>query len=114
MGSFGNTAINRPIVPARSHYDDGETGGMIICTGIEALGENLSQCLFVHHKPHMLCPDANPGRRGGKPATTLLSYGTSLMQDLNIKIGITQSSYKGGNRIELARDVVYMRVCVNQ
>jgi hypothetical protein len=27
----------------------------------EVLGENLLQCRFVHHKPHMLCPDANPG-----------------------------------------------------
>jgi hypothetical protein len=35
----------------------------------EILGENLPQCRFVHHKPHMLCPDANPGRRGGKPAS---------------------------------------------
>jgi hypothetical protein len=25
----------------------------------------------------MLCPDANPGRRGGKPATNRLSYGTA-------------------------------------
>jgi hypothetical protein len=23
------------------------------------------------------CPDANPGRRGGKPATNRLSYGTA-------------------------------------
>jgi hypothetical protein len=25
----------------------------------------------------MLCLDANPGRRGGKPATNRLSYGTA-------------------------------------
>jgi hypothetical protein len=45
----------------------------------KVLGENLSQCCFVHHKPHMLCPDANPGRRGGKPATNRLSYGTASL-----------------------------------
>jgi hypothetical protein len=43
----------------------------------EVLGEILPQCRFVHHKPHMLCPDANPDRRGGKPATNRLSYGTA-------------------------------------
>jgi hypothetical protein len=43
----------------------------------EVLGENLPQCRFVHHKPHMLYRDTNQGRRGGKPATNRLSYGTA-------------------------------------
>jgi hypothetical protein len=43
----------------------------------EVLGENLSQCRFVHHKPHML-PGHEPGRRGWKPATNRLSCGTAL------------------------------------
>jgi hypothetical protein len=43
----------------------------------ELLGENLPQCSFVHHDPHMFCPDANPGSRGGRPATNLLSYDTT-------------------------------------
>jgi hypothetical protein len=49
----------------------------------EELGENLPQCRFVQHKPHMLCPDANPGRRGGKPATNRLSYGTAIPTTLS-------------------------------
>jgi hypothetical protein len=46
-----------PIVPAPGDYDDGEIGGMI-----GMIGENLPQCRFVHHKPHML-----PGREPGPP-----------------------------------------------
>jgi hypothetical protein len=38
----------------------------------EVLGENLPQCHFVHHKSHVTWP----GRRGEKPATNRLSYGT--------------------------------------
>jgi hypothetical protein len=65
------STTNRRIVPTPGDYDDwlGET---------EVLGENLSQRYFVHHKPRMLCPDVNPGRRGGKPATNNLSYGHGL------------------------------------
>jgi hypothetical protein len=52
----------------------------------EALGENLAQCCFVHHKPHMLCPDANPGSRSGKPENNRLSYGTATLRSNNSKL----------------------------
>jgi hypothetical protein len=47
---------------------------------IEVLGENLPQCHFVHHKPHMLPWRENPGRRAGKLETNRLSYGTAFLQ----------------------------------
>jgi hypothetical protein len=53
-----------------------------LASEIEVLGENLPQFHFVHHKSNMLCPDANPGRRGEKPATNRLSYGTAKADNL--------------------------------
>jgi hypothetical protein len=50
----------------------------------EVLGENLTQCRFVHHKAW--CLDTNPGRHGGKPATNRLSYGTASNVDLKVLI----------------------------
>jgi hypothetical protein len=48
--------------------------------GTEILGENLPQCRFVHRKPHMFRPDANPDRRGGKLTINRLSYDTAFFQ----------------------------------
>jgi hypothetical protein len=59
LGPLGTATTNRPIVPAPGDYDDGEISGM---TGreTEVLRENVPQCRFVHHKPHVL-----PGREPG-------------------------------------------------
>jgi hypothetical protein len=62
LGPLGTAATNRPIVPAPGDYDDGEIGGMMVGRETEVRGENLPQCRFVHHKPHML-----PGREPGSP-----------------------------------------------
>jgi hypothetical protein len=47
-------------VAAPADYDDGEIGRMMIGRGTEILGENLPQCRFVYHKPHML-PEREAG-----------------------------------------------------
>jgi hypothetical protein len=53
LGPLGIAATERSIVPVPGDYDDGETG-KIIGRGNQVVGENLPQCRFVHHKPHML------------------------------------------------------------
>jgi hypothetical protein len=56
---LGTAATNRPIVPAPGDYEDGEIGGMM-AEETEVLWENLPQCRFVHHTPHMP-PRREPG-----------------------------------------------------
>jgi hypothetical protein len=77
LGPLGTAATNMSIVPPPGDYDDGEIGGMMIGRWTKVPGENLPQCRFLRHKPHMLCPDANPDRRDGEPATNRLNYGTT-------------------------------------
>jgi hypothetical protein len=78
----GTAATNRPIVPTPDDYYDGQFGGMID-RGNRSTGENLPQYHFLHHKSHMLCPGANQGRRGRKPETNRLSYGTAIIIQIN-------------------------------
>jgi hypothetical protein len=78
LGTLHTTVTNGPVLPAPGDYDDGEKLGEWLLVGeTEVLGQNLSQYRFVHQKPHMYCPDAKPGRRGGNTATNLLSYRTA-------------------------------------
>jgi hypothetical protein len=86
LGPLGTAATNRPTVPTPGDYEDGEIGGMMIGR------ENLPQCRYVDHKPHMLCPHANPGRRGGKPSTNRLSYGTAFSEMIPRSLGYIQLS----------------------
>jgi hypothetical protein len=45
----------------------------------EALGENLPQRHFVHHKmPHDQTRARTPDHSGGKPATKCLNYGAAI------------------------------------
>jgi hypothetical protein len=47
------------------------------------------------------CPDVNPGRRGGKPATNRLSYGTAIFINYcsinlreTVKVGVKELHFQ--------------------
>jgi hypothetical protein len=68
LGPLGTAATNRPFLPALGDYDDGEIGGMIGRENRSTRRKPVPVPLCPPQTPHAY-PDANPGRRGGKPAT---------------------------------------------
>jgi hypothetical protein len=78
LGPLGTATTSRPIVPAPGDYDDGEIGGTMIGRGKRSTRRKPAPApLCPTQTPHA-CPDANPGRRDGKPAPNRLNYGTAL------------------------------------
>jgi hypothetical protein len=59
---------------------------MVLAGETEVLGENLRRRHFAHHKSHLPDPGANPGHRGGKPATNRFSYGAAGNDDVKLKV----------------------------
>jgi hypothetical protein len=78
LDALDSAATSRPIVPAPHDYDDGEVGGMNDWQGKPKYSEKTCPSAALFTNP-TCCPDANPGRRGGKPATNRLSYGTACI-----------------------------------
>jgi hypothetical protein len=74
LGTLGTAATNRPIGPAQGDYDDGEIGG-ITGRGNRSTRRKTCPNATLSTQNPTCCPDANPGRRGGKPTTNRLSYG---------------------------------------
>jgi hypothetical protein len=78
LGPFGTAAINWPIVPALGDNDDGEIGGIMIGRGNRSIRRKPTLVPFYPPQTPTCCPEANPDRRGGKPGTNRMSYGTAL------------------------------------
>jgi hypothetical protein len=77
LGQLGTVATNRPIVPAA------KIGGMIGRGKPKYYKKTFPNAALSTTNP-TCCLDANPGRRGGKPASNPLNYGTVMYHDLGI------------------------------
>jgi hypothetical protein len=77
LGPLSTAATNRPTVPAPDDYDDGEID-VIIGKGNRITRRKLAPSAALSTTNPTCSPDANPGRRGVKPATNRLSYGMAI------------------------------------
>jgi hypothetical protein len=77
LGPLGTAATNRPIVPAPDDYDDGQISGMMIGRGNRSTCRKPAPVPFRPPQTAHAAPDAEQGRRGGKPTTNCWSYGTA-------------------------------------
>jgi hypothetical protein len=69
LSQLGTVATVRSIVPAprwEMRKIVGQTVGCELAGEIEAIGENLPQIHFIHHKSHMIWPVFEPGRWEGE------------------------------------------------
>jgi hypothetical protein len=78
LGPIDTTATNRPIVPAPGEYGVGEIGGVMIGKGNRSTRRKPTPVLFCPPQTPHACSYTNLGRRGGKPATNHLNYGTAM------------------------------------
>jgi hypothetical protein len=98
LGPLGTAATNRPIVPAPGDYD-GEIGGMI-GRGNQSTRRKPAPSAALSTTNPTCCPGANPGRRGGNPASNRLSYGTDLMANmLSVSLSKVNMFYCGKTAI---------------
>jgi hypothetical protein len=103
LGPLGTAATYRPIVPAPGDYDD-EIGGMMIGRGNRSTRRKPATLSTT--KPTCSARKRTPGRRGGKPATNRLSYGTAFNSlKVNRRFGGKYRLDLQGRRISRARNL---------
>jgi hypothetical protein len=82
LGPLGTAATNKPIMPAPGDYDVEETGGMMIGRGNRSTRRKPAPVqLCPPQTPHAY-PDANPARRGWKPATNTVKKPNNVKSNL--------------------------------
>jgi hypothetical protein len=91
LGPLDTAATNRLIMPAPGDYDDGKISKMIGKGNRSTRRKPAPVPLCPPQTPHA-CPDANPGRRCGKPATNRLSYGPAFCMLLDFKVLFVSAS----------------------